>query len=126
VSARTSAAFSILVGLDPLRRGPHPQPAGSRADTTYAGPDTDACIARITATPRSGAMAAAAAARLAPPRTTTPPRRRLRYGAIGLVASAAAAALTTVLWASPSAGSPPDQSANVPAQVGPTHSLPRT
>ena len=50
--------------------------------------------------------------------------RRSRYGAIGLVASAAIAVMASLLWASPSAGAPPDQAITVPAQVGQAHSLP--
>jgi hypothetical protein len=121
VRARTEAAFSALVGLDPLlnaRWGPS-EDAMSSAGTTDAG--TEACLARIIATPRSGAAAATFPPR-APRWSAPPPRGRHRYGAIGLAASAAIAVITAVLWASPSAGSPPDQAASVSVQIGQTHS----
>lgn len=126
MSARTQAAFSALVELDPLGGGPGANQAASRtADLTDTDTDTDteACIARIVATPRlPGAMTEPPAARRAPQPTRTVHRRRARYGAIGLVASAAVAVITTLLWASPSAGAPPDQAITVPAQVGQAHS----
>ena len=125
MSARTDAAFSALMGLDPLRGVPGAGQAASRtADLTDTDTDTDteACIARIVATPRlPGAMTEPPAARRAPQPTRTVHRRRARYGAIGLITSAAVAAITTLLWASPSAGAPPDQALTVPAQVGHVH-----
>ena len=124
MSARTDAAFSALMGLDPLRGVPGAGQAASRAhlaDPTYTDTDTEASIARITATPRPRALTEPPARR-APQRTKTAQRRRARYGAIGLVASAAIAVITTLLWASPSAGAPPDQAITVPAQVGQAHS----
>jgi hypothetical protein len=117
VSTRTEAAFSALVGLDPLRGVTGAEQATSRAyraDPT--GTDTEACIARIMATSRTGAPTEPPDRRV-PQWTATAHRRRARYGAIGLVASAAIAAITTLLWASPSAGAPPDQALTVPAQV---------
>ena len=124
MSARTQAAFSALVELDPLGSGSGAMQAASRtADYTDTDTDTEACIARIVATPRlPGAMTEPPAARRAPQPTRTVHRRRARYGAIGLVASAAVAVITTLLWASPSAGAPPDQAITVPAQVGQAHS----
>jgi len=119
VSTRTEAAFSALVGLDPLGSVPGAEQAASRADPI--GNDTEACIARIVATPRPGATTERPARR-APLWTGATHRRRTRYGAIGLVASAAIAVITTLLWASPSAGAPPDQAITVPAQVGQAHS----
>jgi hypothetical protein len=125
MSARTEAAFSALVGLDPLGGGPASGQARARTDPAHPiGTDTEACIARIMATPRPGAMTEPPA-RPAPSWTGAAHRRRTRYGAIGLVASAAIAVITTLLWASPSAGAPPDQAVNVPAQVGQAHSAPR-
>jgi len=122
VSARTEAAFAALIGLDPLGGVPGAEQVASRAHPADAiGTDTEACIARIIATPRPGEMTGPPA-RHAPLWTKTAPRRRARYGAIGLVASAAIAAITTLLWASPSAGAPPDQAITVPAQVGQAHS----
>ena len=115
--AHTEAAFSALMGLDPLRGVPGAEHAASparHADPT--GTDTEACIARIIATPRTGALTEPPAQRV-PPRTATAHRRRARHGGIGLVASAAIAAITTLLWASPSAGAPPDQALTAPAQV---------
>jgi hypothetical protein len=123
VSARTEAAFSALIGLDPLRGMPGAEPAvspASVADPTGTGTDTEVRIARIIATPRPTPTPSASTeppARRAPQWTTTAHRRRARYGAIGLVASAAVAAITTLLWASPSAGAPPDQALTVPAHV---------
>ena len=123
MSARTDAAFSALMGLDPLRGVPGAGQAASRAhlaDPTYTDTDTEASIARITATPRPRALTEPPARR-APQWTGTAHRRRARYGAIGLITSAAVAAITTLLWASPSAGAPPDQALTVPAQVGHVH-----
>jgi hypothetical protein len=126
VSARTEAAFSALVGLDPLGGAPGPEQAALRSDRADPiGRDTEACIARIMATPRSGATTERPDRR-APQWTTSAQRRRTRYGAIGYAAAAAIAVITTVLWASPSAGAPPDQALNVPAQVGQVHSPPGT
>jgi ferric-dicitrate binding protein FerR (iron transport regulator) len=120
VSARTEAAFTALMGLDPLRGMPGAEQAASRApQADPARTDTEARIARIIATPRPGTMTEPAPR---PPHwTATAHRRRARYGAIGLVASAAIAAITTLLWASPSAGAPPDQALTVPAQVAHVH-----
>jgi hypothetical protein len=125
VSARTEAAFSALIGLDPLRGMPGAEPAvspASVADPTGTDTDTDTevCVARIIATPRPRPRPNASTeppARRAPQWTGRAHRRRARYGAIGLVASAAVAAITTLLWASPSAGAPPDQALTVPAHV---------
>jgi hypothetical protein len=124
VSGHTEAAFSVLVELDPLRGVPARKQVPSRADLIDA--DAEVCLTRIIATPRPGAMAAAAAAGRAPQWTRAARRRRTRYGAIGLAASAAVAVITTLLWASPSAGAPPDQAINVPTSVGQVHSPPQT
>jgi hypothetical protein len=123
VSARTEAAFSSLIRLDPVGGGPGGERAASRAHPADPmGNDTEARIARIIATPRSGAVTEQPARR-APHWTGTARRRRARYEAIGLVASAAIAVITTLLWASPSAGAPPDQAITVPAHAAQTHSL---
>lgn len=122
MSARTEAAFSALAGLDPLRGvggAGCPDSLTEPADTS-----TEACIARIIATPRPGAVTAGATQR-APQWARASHGRRSRYGAIGLVASAAIAVMASLLWASPSAGAPPDQAITLPAQVGQAHSLPR-
>jgi ferric-dicitrate binding protein FerR (iron transport regulator) len=124
VSARTEAAFSALIRLDPAGGVPGAEQAASRAHPADPmGNDTEACIARIITTPRSGAMTEPPARR-APQwtGTATAHRRRARYGAIGLVASAAVAVITTLLWASPSAGAPRDQAITVPAHAVQTHS----
>ncbi len=123
MNGRTEAAFSVLVGLDPLRGVAAREQATSPADPLDA--DTEARLTRIIATPRPGAMAAAPARR-APKWKGVAQPRRTRYGAIGLVASAALAVITTLLWASPSAGAPPDQAINVPTQVSQVHSPART
>jgi hypothetical protein len=124
VSARTEAAFAALVGLDPLGGGRGAEQAAWRAEPAdHIDTDAEACIARIIATPRPGAVAEPAARR-APPWARAAPRRRTRYGAIGLVASAAIAVVTTMLWASPSAGAPPDRAVNVPAQAAPAQAAP--
>jgi hypothetical protein len=125
VSGHTEAAFSVLVELDPLRSVRFREQVPSRADLIDA--DAEVCLTRIIATPRPGAMAAAAApAGREPQWTRAARRRRTRYGAIGLAASAAVAVITTLLWASPSAGAPPDQAINVPTSVGQVHSPPQT
>ena len=122
MSSRTEAAFAALVGLDPLRSALVP---GVESESESESEET--CIARIIATPRSGATVTTSVTTLAPPtrwapqRTASPRRRRSRYGAIGIVASAAMAVIATVLWASPSAGSPPDQAATMPVVVGQMH-----
>jgi ferric-dicitrate binding protein FerR (iron transport regulator) len=127
VRTRTEAAFSALVELDPLRGAPESRRAASGVDPTGAeGAGAETCIARITATPRTRTTTAAPAAPPAPQWRGAPYRRKARYGAIGLVASAAIAVVTTLLWASPSAGSPPDQAINVTAQVVQMHSPSRT
>ena len=123
MSGRTEAAFSVLVELDPLRGVPAREQVTSRADLIDG--DAEVCLTRIIATPRAGAMAPPPARR-APQWTGAARRRRTRYGAIGLAASAAVAVVTTLLWASPSAGAPPDQAINVPASVGQVHSPPQT
>ena len=123
MNGRTEAAFSVLVGLDPLRGVAAREQATTPADSLDA--DTEARLTRIIATPRPGAMAAAAPRR-APKWNGATQQGRTRYGAIGLVASAAVAVVTTLLWASPSAGAPPDQAINVPAQISQVHSPART
>lgn len=120
MSARTEAAFSALAGLDPLRGVAGPGRPPSSAEPADAR--TEACIARIIATPRPGTMTAEPTQR-APQWTRTSHGRRSRYGAIGLVASAAIAVLASLLWASPSAGAPPDQAITAPAHVGQAHTL---
>jgi len=123
VNARTEAAFSVLMGLDPVRVGPVPAGDGQAQPACSAGEidaDTEACIARIIATSRRGAPAAPA--RPGSRWTGAAQLRRTRYGAIGLVASAAIAVITTLLWASPSAGAPPDQAITVPTPVSQVHS----
>ena len=87
MSARTESAFSALIGLDPLG-GVSPGNPADPIDT-----DIEARIARIVATPRHGTMTNPPARR-APQWTGAAPRRRVRYGAIGLVASAAIAVIT--------------------------------
>lgn len=121
----TDAAFSALVGLDPLG-GPRARPARPEQPALRRDPaegSTDACIARIVATPRPGATARHTG------RTrqwaVSPHGRRSRYGALGLAASAAIAVITTLLWASPSAGAPPDQAVNVTAHIGQAHASPK-
>jgi hypothetical protein len=121
VSARTGAAFSALVGLDPLGDVPGAERASRAHLVEPMGNDTEACIARIIATPRSRARTEPLVRR-APQWAGTAHRRRARCGAIGLVASAAVAVITTLLWASPSAGAPPDQAITVPAHAAQTHS----
>jgi hypothetical protein len=125
VSVRTEAAFSVLVGLDPLRGEPAREQVTWRSDPVDpADGNAEACLARIIATPRLSA--AAAPARPGSQWAGAGPPRRAHYGAVGLVASAAIAAITTLLWASPSAGSPPDQALTAPAPVGQVHSPPQT
>src|SRR3984957_12059326 len=101
VSARTEAAFSALIGLDPLRGTPWVEQAASPAyvaDPTGTDTDTDTevCVARIIATPRPRPRPRPNAsteppARRSPQWTERAHRRRARYGVIGLVASAAVA-----------------------------------
>jgi hypothetical protein len=119
VNGRTEAAFSVLVGLDPLRGVAAREQPTSPADPL--DPEAVARLTRIIATPCPGATAAPPV-RWVPKWKWEARRRRTRYGAIGLVASAALAVITTLLWASPSAGAPPDQAIVVPAQVSQVHS----
>jgi hypothetical protein len=125
MSVQAETAFSVLAGLDPLRGGPAREQMAVRAEEIEEIDDAaQACLARIIATPRPGV--AAAPARRVPLRSGAAEGRRTRYGAIGLLASAAVAVITTMLWASPSAGSPPDQAVNAPTAVGQVHSPPQT
>ena len=124
MNGRTEAAFSVLVGLDPLRGVAAREQATSPADPLDADTEARLDAHHRHATPRSDGRRRPA--RRAPKWTGAAQRRRTRYGAIGLVASAAVAVITTLLWASPSAGAPPDQAINVPTQVGQVHSPPRT
>jgi hypothetical protein len=102
MTRRTDAAFSAFAGLDPVRAKPgeHDAPC-QRA----AVPETDLSIARITAVPREGRIDHRRVAR-ALPRGGSRHRQRSRLGALGLAASAGLAVLATLLWVSPSAGSP--------------------
>lgn len=120
MSKYTEAAFSALVGLDPLGWAPRPGQPALRRDP--ADRSTDAFLARIIATPRP--RATAPPARRTRQWAVAPQGRRSRYGALGLAASAAIAVITTLLWASPSAGAPPDQAVNVTAHIGQAHASP--
>jgi hypothetical protein len=96
-------AMSALTGLDPLRS------AGPEHRTQDHGPAEaviDRQIARILAVPRDNALVERTKSK---PSLTASHRNRLRYGALGLVASAALAVIATLLWVSPSAGAPTAQ-----------------
>jgi hypothetical protein len=107
-------AFSALAHLDPLRsvRG---EPGGRRRDPTTA--DIEMQIARILAVPRGDEADHRGVGSLARPTVKASRRPRPRYGALGLVTSAALAVIATLLWVSPSAGEPIGQASVVPAGV---------
>jgi hypothetical protein len=107
MTSGTRTAFSALASLDPLR--------SLRTERGSRQPDAAAAtvelqIARILAVPR-GDEADHGAVRPVPGPTARPTprptrRARPRYGALGLLASAALAVIASLLWVSPSAGEP--------------------
>jgi hypothetical protein len=108
----TRTAISALTRLDPLRS----------ADPGYGAPIHDPAeaiielqIARILAMPRGDARIERRTFGLR--MQTAAHRNRPRYGAVGLVASAAIAVIATVLWVSPSAGAPTTQASRAPAPI---------
>jgi hypothetical protein len=126
VNTPTSDAFSVLVGLDPLGTVSGSN-APDTADIAAEASDTAARIAQIMVHPRHGGSADFLQAPV--PRAARE-RPRLRLGALGLMASAAIAALTMLLWASPSAGEPTGRATSVALHVshepGPSTLLPAT
>jgi hypothetical protein len=112
-----TAAFSTLTSLDPVLSACADR--GERGDRLPDPPDVsvETQIARIVATPRHEATGHR---RVGPRwRPTAAPSRRLRprYGAIGLVASAALAVIAGLLWVSPSAGEPIGQASGARIEV---------
>jgi hypothetical protein len=103
VTRYEETAFRTLARLDP---SPRPEMEETVVDRQ---------IGRILADPRAGLIAAAGVG--ARPARAAPARRRPRYGAFGLVASAALAVAATLLWVSPSAGAPAGGGAGAPAQA---------
>jgi hypothetical protein len=105
-------ALSALTMLDPLRsvgprhRTPHQNPAETEMELQ---------IARILAVPRREAPIYRRNADPLPQSTLRGNRRR--YGALGLVTSAAIAVIATLLWVSPSAGAPTAQANGAHARV---------
>jgi hypothetical protein len=99
-------AFRTLARLDPSPR--HEMEAT----------EVDRQIRLILAQPRAPGIVDAAVG--ACPDRAAPVRGRRRYGAFGLVASAALAVVATLLWVSPSAGAPSGGAAGAPAQAAMT------
>ena len=117
----SKAAFSALAGLDPLERVPRTGRLASLRGPAMTS--SDMLIARIIAVPRQGqGQISDNHAGSAPLQTGPPYRDRSRYGARGLVASAAIAVIATLLWVSPSAGAPSDQAVDTYARVDQMHS----
>jgi hypothetical protein len=123
VSERDERIFSVLVALDPVTRTARTARTAdaAAADGALASMTADG-IARIIAQPRPTpdvigcGTGVAAGSRLRPPR---------RVGALGVLASAAIAAVAMLLWAPPSAGQPPHRSINVATNVAPAASSSR-
>jgi hypothetical protein len=118
VKAHTEHIFSVLVDLDPL--------ASAAADRVAAADGLDETataerIARIVAQPRPEPTPTRSGSPTSAPPIRTRPHPRLRAGALGLLMSAAIAAVTMLLWASPSGGEPTGRSIDVPAQVSSAH-----
>jgi hypothetical protein len=109
------AVFSALIRLEPLA-GPAAQ--GGRASSENAAElDPELAIARIMSVPRrrlidTHQLASATGERGAPD------HRPSRLGAAGLLASAAVALVSALLWASPSAGAPPSQATAASTSAG--------
>ncbi len=119
MNAHTERIFAVLVELDPLVPVAGTELVATADGLVAAdGPDettTAARIARIVAQPRSEPI---------PTRSETPrpspaacKHPRARVGALGLLMSAAIAAVTMLLWASPSGGEPASRSIDLPARV---------
>jgi hypothetical protein len=123
VRTQHETAFSVLTQLDPL--------AGYRHTSIHDAEDeagTEEEIARIIATPRPRLRTAWQAGGIAR-RAGAPRQRRSPCGAIGLAASAAAAVIAALLWASPSAGAPPvgaNRTVSVMAHLHQAQAAPRS
>jgi hypothetical protein len=105
-----TTTFTALTTLDPLRR----VPAGDAGGPADGGPDeVELHIARILAVPRDHGSVRA----LSQPDVKASRLPRFRYGAVGLVASAALAVIATLLWISPSAGEPIGQAGATQAVI---------
>jgi hypothetical protein len=103
VTQHEETAFRTLARLDP-------SPCHDVGAT-----EVDRQIGRILADTRAGLFPDAGVG--ARPAGATPARGRPRYGAVGLVASAALALGATLLWVSPSAGAPAGRGAGATAQA---------
>jgi len=95
MSRSTNAAFSALRDLDPVTPAPGAVPCRASAEARV-----EMQIARILASPDAQPSADDTQRKW----TDLPPHSR--YGTLGLVASAALAVITTLVWVSPSAGAP--------------------
>jgi hypothetical protein len=101
VTQYEETAFRTLARLDPSPR------------REIAATEVDRQIDLILANARAaGILDAGVGAR---PDRAAPLRGHHRYGAVGLIASAALALVATLLWVSPSAGAPSAQGAGAPA-----------
>jgi hypothetical protein len=105
----TRTAFSALASLDPI---PSVRAEHGNDRREVADDDIEIQIARILAAPRVDETTHRGVRprrrQPAQPARTVRATRRTgpRYGALGLVTSAALAVIATVLWVSPSAGQP--------------------
>jgi hypothetical protein len=123
VNAETERIFSVLVGLDPL--GPTAEAdrgaatVGVGVGVGVGGLNEADRIAHIISRPRYEPTPARSTTRTLSPGARNRPH--LRAGAVGLVASAAIAALAMLVWASPSAGESTDRSIDLPTQESPGH-----
>lgn len=116
MNGRAAQIFSVLVDLDPLA------PAGADRVAAAEGVDEGATaerIARIVAQPRPEPTPIRSGSPAPSPLVRPHPRRRA--GALGLLMSAAIAAVTMLLWASPSGGEPTNRSIDLPTQVSSAH-----
>jgi hypothetical protein len=119
VNAETERIFSVLVGLDPLGPTAEADRGAATLGVGVGGLNEADRIAHIISRPRYEPTPARSTTRTLSPGARNRPH--LRAGAVGLVASAAIAALAMLVWASPSAGESTDRSIDLPTQVSPGH-----
>jgi hypothetical protein len=114
VNRHADAAFSALIGLDPIagvQRTERLDPLNA-ADNAHE----DLCVARIVAVPRPNRSKIRHAPREGQGSGGSH-RGRSPCGVLGLAISAAVAVAATLLWVSPSAGAPSRQAVTIPAHA---------